>query len=106
MSYGTKTKTVVLDGRLSHLFTHRHTKNTCNCLFNLLKHGKKNIFTMDELMKALNVSEKITVVPTITSDFLNYDGAFKVLYTDLKGKVKNNHIFTCNGDHNKLFMTI
>ena len=47
-----------------------HTKNACDRLFNSLKHEyrKKNIFTMDELIVALGVSEKITVVPTVASD--------------------------------------
>jgi hypothetical protein len=42
---------------------------------------------MDELIVALGVSAKITVVPTVTSDFLDYDGAFKALYTNLSGLV-------------------
>ncbi len=84
------------------------TKNACDCLFNSLNHKyhKKNIFTMVKLIKALNVSKKIIVIPTVTSIFLNCDGAFKVLYADLKELVKNHHIFTCNGDNNKLIMTI
>ena len=53
-------------------------------------------------MKALNVSDKITVVPTVPSNFLNYDGAFKVIYTNLKELVKNNHISTCNDDYDEL----
>jgi hypothetical protein len=46
-----------------------HTKNACDRLFNSLKHEyrKKNIFTMDELIVALGVSAKITVVPTAYS---------------------------------------
>ena len=74
-----------------------HTKNACNHLFNSLKHEyrKKNIFTMDRLTKELklNVSAKITVVPTVPSNFLSYDGTFKVLYTDLKGLVKKSHLY-------------
>jgi hypothetical protein len=67
-----------------------HTKNACDRLFNSLKHEyrKKNIFTMDELIVALGVSAKITVVPTVASDFLDYDGAFKALYNNLSGLVK------------------
>ncbi len=61
---------------------------------------------MDELIVALGVSAKITVVPTVASDFLDYDGAFKALYTNLSGLVKNNHIFTCNGDDDELIMKI
>ena len=85
-----------------------HTKNACDRLFNSLKHKypKKNIFTMDELIVAFGVSAKITVVPTVASDFLDYDGAFKALYTNLSGLVKNNHIFTCDSDDNELIMKI
>ena len=39
-----------------------------------------------------------------TSDFLDNDGAFKALYTNLSGLVKHNHIFTCNGDDYELIM--
>ena len=80
----------------------------CDRLFNSLKHKyrKKNIFTMDELIVGLGVSAKITVVPTVASDFLDYDGAFKALYTNLSGLVKHNHIFTCDGDDNELIMKI
>ncbi len=61
---------------------------------------------MDKLFKALNAFKKITVtvITTVASNFLNYDGASKVLYTDLKGTVNNNHIFTCDGDDDKLIM--
>ena len=55
---------------------------------------------------ALGVSAKITVVPTVASNFLDYDGAFKALYNDLSGLVKHNHIFTCDGDDDELIMKI
>jgi len=85
-----------------------HTKNACDRLFNSLKHeySKKNIFTMDELIVALGVSAKITVVPTVASNFLDYDGTSKALYIELSGLVKHNHIFTCDGDDNELIMKI
>jgi hypothetical protein len=59
-----------------------HTKNACDRLFNYLKHEyrKKNIFTMDKLIVALDVSAKITLDPTVASNFLDYDGTFKALY--------------------------
>ncbi len=60
---------------------------------------------MDELI-ALTVSAKITVDPTVTSIFLDYNGAFKDLYTNLSGLVKNNLIFTCDGDNDELIMRI
>ena len=85
-----------------------HTKNACDCLFNSLKHEnrKKNIFTMGELIVALGVSAKITIVPTVASDFLDYDGAFKELYNNLSGLIKIYHIFTCDGDDDELIMKI
>ncbi len=85
-----------------------HTKNVCHRLFNSLKHEyrKKNIFTMDKSIVALDVSAKITVNTTVASDFLDYNGAFKALYKNLSGLVKNNHIFTCNGDEDELIMKI
>ena len=41
-----------------------HTTNACDCLFNLLKHqySQKNTLTMDELIKSLSWSQKITVI--------------------------------------------
>jgi thioredoxin reductase len=61
-------------------------------------------FHKDELIIALGVSAKITVIPTVASNFLDYDGAFKAFYTNLLGFVKNNHIFTCGGDDDELIM--
>jgi hypothetical protein len=61
---------------------------------------------MDELIVALDVSEKIHVDPTVATNFLDYNGAFKALYTNLSGLVKNNHIFTCDGDDNELIVKI
>jgi hypothetical protein len=61
---------------------------------------------MDELIVALNVSDKITVDPTVASDFLDYNAAFREFYTNLSGLVLNNHIFTCDGDDDELTMTI
>jgi hypothetical protein len=58
------------------------------------------------LIVALDVSAKITVDPTVTSNFLDYDGTFNALDTNLSGLVKNNHIFTCNGGDNELIMKI
>jgi hypothetical protein len=60
---------------------------------------------MDELIVGLGVSAKITVVPTVAIDFLDFDGAFKALYINLSGLVKN-HIFTCDGYDDELIMKI
>jgi hypothetical protein len=87
-----------------------HTKNACDCLFNSLKHHyrQKNTYTMDKLIEALHVSQKITVTRTEHGDFLDYDALFKVAYNDLKGLVTKNHIFTCDVVDNdvELWMSI
>ena len=85
-----------------------HMKNACDRLFNSLKHEyrKRNIFTMDELIVALSVSDKITVDRTVTSNFLDYNAAFREFYNNLSGLVLNNHIFTCDSDDDELIMTI
>jgi hypothetical protein len=87
-----------------------HTKNACDRLFNSLKHTyrQRNIYTMDELLEALSVSRKITVIRTEPGDFSDYDALFKVAYNDLKGLLTKNHIFTCGivNDGDELWMSI
>ncbi len=70
-------------------------KNAADSLFNSLKHeyNKKNLFTMQYLFDALNVSDAVMVVPTMPEDFLDYDALFDSVYRDLAGMVKQNHIF-------------
>ena len=77
-----------------------HTKNAADSLFNSLKHEyrKKNLFTMQGLFDCLDVSECVTVVPTLPEEFLDYDTLFNGIYRDLAGKVKLNHIFSNSGD--------
>ena len=61
-----------------------HTKNAADRLFNSLKceYHKKNLFTMDSLVAALDVSDSVTVIPTVANDFLEYDSLFKKLFRD------------------------
>ena len=63
---------------------------------------------MDELIEALHVSQKITVIRTEHGDFLDYGALFKVAYNDLKGLVNKKHIFTCDVVDNdvELWMSI
>jgi uncharacterized protein YnzC (UPF0291/DUF896 family) len=77
-----------------------HTKNAADRLFNSLKHEyrKKNLYTMEELIKSLGVSDYVTVVPTTAEDFHNYDAFLKDLFRDLARKVKQNHMFLCSED--------
>lgn len=74
-----------------------HTKNAADRLFNSLKHEyrKKDIFTMNVLTESLNVSDSVTVIPTVPEDFFDYDKLFKDLYSKLDGVVKKNHVFSC-----------
>jgi len=69
---------------------------------------RKKTYTMDELIEALRVSQKITVTRTEHGDFLDYDALFKVAYNDLKGLVTKNHIFTCDvvDNEDELWMSI
>ena len=60
-------------------------------------------------MDVLNMSESMTVLPTLPEDFFDYDKLFKEMYADLAGKVKNNHIFSCGGgrdDEEVTFLTL
>ena len=77
-----------------------HTKNAADRLFNSLKHEyrKKNLYTMEMLVKSLSKSESVTVLPTEPDDFFDYDTLFKGLFRDLSGRVKKNHIFSCTAD--------
>ena len=75
----------------------RHTKNPADRLFNSLKHEycKKNLYTMEELIESLTVSDCVTVILMVPEDFFNYDALLKGLCRDLTSKVKQNHIFSC-----------
>ena len=80
-----------------------HTKNAADRLFNSLKckYHKKNLFMMDSLVAALDLSDSVTVIPTVANDFLEYDSLFKKLFRDLAGQIKKNHIFSCSVDDNE-----
>jgi hypothetical protein len=54
---------------------------------------------LEDLVFQLNVSESVTVIPMLHDDFLDYDVLLKdIMYIDLAGKVKQNHIFLCSGN--------
>ena len=74
-----------------------HTKNAADCLFKLLKkdYRNKNIYTFDKLIKNLSTSSVVIVYPAEAADFLTYNKLLGMLYKDLMGNVKTNHIFTC-----------
>jgi hypothetical protein len=59
-----------------------HTKNAADCLFNSLEHEyqKQDIFTMEVLIEKLSYSDCVTIMPTVSEDFFNYNKLFKELY--------------------------
>ena len=77
-----------------------HTKHAADRLFNSLKveFRKQNVFTVECFVDVLNTSESVSVISTLPDDFFDYDKLFKDMYTELSGKVKVNHIFSCSGD--------
>jgi hypothetical protein len=82
-----------------------HTKNAADRLFNSLKseYRQQNIFTMEALVEKLNTSESVTVHPSVHEDFVDYDSLFKI-FCDLAGKIKKNHIFSCDDDGSQLIL--
>ena len=77
-----------------------HTKNAADRLFNSLKHEyrKQNLFTFDELARALDQSANVTVHRTVANDFFDYDKLLDGMYRKLAGHIKQNHIFSCEDD--------
>ena len=67
-----------------------HTKNAADCLFNCLKQENhlQNLFTFQDLLKALNRSPMVTVHPTSPVDFHDYDKLMQELYRTLSGNIK------------------
>jgi len=59
-----------------------HRKNAANRLFNSLKHEyrKQNLFTFDELARALDQSANVTVHRTVANDFFDYDKLLDGMY--------------------------
>ena len=81
-----------------------HTKNAADRLFNMLKrfYRLENLFTMAQLFRALAASDSITIHPSTAEDFFDYDAFLSLFYSDLKGKIKQNHIFRCNIERNRV----
>ena len=82
-------------------------KNIPVLKFNSLKHKyyKDNIFTIEKLVEALNVSKSVMVVLTVPSNFWDYNGLLNEMYKDISGKIKIDHIFYCSSK-NPLVMTL
>ena len=83
-----------------------HTKNAADRLFNSLKHEywKQNLFTFDELARALDQSANVTVHRTVANDFFDYDKLLDGMYNKLTGQIKQNHIFSCEDDGSEMMI--
>jgi hypothetical protein len=83
-----------------------HTKNAADRLFNSLKHEyrKQNLFTFDELARALDQSATVTVHRTVANDFFDYDKLLDGMYPKLAGHIKQNHIFSCEDNGSELMI--
>ena len=81
-----------------------HTKNAADRLFNSLKHEyrKQNLFTFDQLVRALDHSETVTVYRTVANDFFDYDKLLDGIYRKLVGHIKQNHIFSCKDNGSEM----
>ncbi len=77
-----------------------HTKNACNRLFNSLKsiYRIKNIWHYPQLLEVLDHSHTVTIYPTTCTDFFDWRKHLIKYYTELKGKIEQNHIFHCNSN--------
>ena len=65
-----------------------HTKNAADRLFNALKknYRKENLYTMKQLIDALNSSRRVTVVESEEKDFLDYESFLIYSIASLKSK--------------------
>ena len=74
-----------------------HTKNACDCLYNSLKsiYRDKNIWHYPQLLEVLDHSHTVTIYPTTSTDFFDWCKHLIKYYTELKGKIEQNHIFHC-----------
>ena len=75
-----------------------HTKNAADRLFNCLKteYRLQNLFTFQALVEALDRSPMVTIHCAVPDDFIDYDKLMCNIFRKLSGKVKTNHIFSCN----------
>jgi hypothetical protein len=81
-----------------------HTQNAADCLFNSWKieYHLKNLFTLQDLLEALNMLPVVTVHPSRPQVFLDYNKLMNYLYQLLAGIVKKNHIFSCIDDGSQI----
>ena len=73
-----------------------HTKNMCDRMFNSMKqrYHHRNIYTLEDTYKILNLDDKVTVFPTTSTNFYDWDSFFDTVYKRPKGgSIKKNHLF-------------
>ena len=85
-----------------------HTKNICDRLFKELKRDfhHKNIYNIDHMLCALNISRQVTSMLVTSKDFFNLDNFFdKVYKRPAPGTVNKNHIFIASMDTPGILVT-
>eukprot|EP00536_Pseudo-nitzschia_multiseries_P010505 jgi/Psemu1/26139/gm1.26139_g len=78
-----------------------HTKNCADCWFNTMKrdYQNQNLYTFDQLCKALGTNEQITIHPVTDGDFKHYKWLEDLFYKELKtGTIQPGYIFTVESD--------
>ena len=75
-----------------------HTKNAADRLFNALKkiYRKENLYTMAQMIEALNASTRVSVTESEEKDFLDYESLFNLFYRKFDRQISHNHIFSCS----------
>eukprot|EP00536_Pseudo-nitzschia_multiseries_P011867 jgi/Psemu1/30335/gm1.30335_g len=78
-----------------------HTKNCADPWFNMMKrdYQNQNLYTFEQLRKALGTNERITIHSVKDGDFKHYKWLEDLFYKDLKtGTIQPGHIFTVESD--------
>jgi len=80
----------------------RHTKNSCDHLFNILKlkYRKSDIFSIEMLVKTVNQCHLVDAVRAKEDDFKDYDKFLNLIYKGIEsGTVNRAHIFQCDSQN-------
>eukprot|EP00536_Pseudo-nitzschia_multiseries_P000819 jgi/Psemu1/1854/gm1.1854_g len=78
-----------------------HTKNCADQWFNTMKrdYRNQNLYTFEQLCKALGTNERITIHSVKDGDFKHYKRLEDLFYKELKtGTIQPGHIFTVESD--------
>jgi hypothetical protein len=78
-----------------------HTQNACDRLFNSLKsvYRLKKIWHYPQLLHVLDQTHTVSIIPTKSTDFYNWRKHLTKYYTELRGKIEQNHIFHCSANN-------